>query len=283
MATTTPTTTTIVRSRTGTPGNLSIATRAFLAICWRDIFVTGRQFPIFLAQILLQPIFFLFIFGRILAETGYTGPGYATLLLPGIVALTIVTTGLQSTALPLVLEFSFSKEIEDRLLAPLPVAMVGVQKIVIASVRGLIGGIVIFPLGSWIIGSSLHLSTDHVGLVALFCVLAALIGSSLGLTLGTLVDARQISIMFALVLTPLLFTGCVQYPWALLDRLKWFQIVTLVNPMTYASEGLRASLIPAIPGAPTSIPVWIDVIAGCVAIVLFSAIGVWGFIRRAVD
>ena len=190
---------------------------------------------------------------------------------------------MQSATLLLVLEFSFSKEIEDRLLTPLPVAMVGVQKIVIASVRGLIGGIVIFPLGSWIIGSSLHLSTDHIGLVALFCVLAALIGSSLGLTLGTLVDARQISIMFALVLTPLLFTGCVQYPWALLDRLKWFQVVTLINLMTYASEGLRASLIPPSPGAPTSIPIWIDVVAGCVAIALFSAIGVRGFIRRAID
>jgi len=84
MATTTPTTT-IARYRPGTSSNLSIATRAFLAICWRDIFVTGRQFPIFLAQILLQPIFFLFIFGRILAETGYSGQGYSTLLLLGIV------------------------------------------------------------------------------------------------------------------------------------------------------------------------------------------------------
>jgi len=83
MATTTPTTT-IARYRPGTSSSLFIATHAFLAICWRYIFVTGRQFPIFLAQILLRPIFFLFIFRRILAETGYTGQVYSTLLLPSI-------------------------------------------------------------------------------------------------------------------------------------------------------------------------------------------------------
>ncbi len=82
MATTTPTT--IAHYRASTSSSLSIATHAFLAICWRYIFVTERQFPIFLAQLLLRPIFFLFIFRRILAETGYTGQVYSTLLLPSI-------------------------------------------------------------------------------------------------------------------------------------------------------------------------------------------------------
>lgn len=258
---------------------IGIAPRAFLAICWRDIFVTGRQFPVFLAQVLLQPIFFLFIFGRILTALGFARADYATLLLPGIISLTIVLTALQSTALPLVLEFSFTREIEDRLLAPLPIALVGVQKIVIAALRGLIAGVVIFPLGAWIIGSALHITGAHIGLVLIFCVLAALIGSAMGLTLGTLVEPNQINIMFALILTPLFFTGCTQYPWALLNRLEWFQIVTLFNPMTYASEGLRAGLVPQIPHMNAGVS--LAALAG--AVVLFSAIGIWGFVRRALD
>lgn len=259
--------------------NIAIATRAFLAICWRDIFVTGRQLPVFLAQVLLQPIFFLYIFGKILPSGGLTSTSYGNLLLPGIIALTIVTTGLQSTALPLVLEFSFTKEIEDRLLAPLPVAMVAVQKIVIAAVRALIGGIVIFPLGVLILGNELHLSGDHIGAVVVFCLLASFIGASLGMSMGTLVEQRQINIMFALVLTPLLFTGCTQYPWSLLDNQRWFQILTLFNPMTYASEGLRGALDPSVP----HINPWIAALAALVAVIGFSALGIWGFVRRAVD
>lgn len=229
------------------PSYLATVSRAFLAICWRDIFVTGRQFPMFLAQVLLQPIFFLFIFGRILTQLGFARNGYATLLLPGIVALSVTLTALQSTALPLVLEFSFTKEIEDRLLAPLPVAMVAVQKILVAALRGLIAGGVIFPLGAWIIGGSLHLSTNHVALTVAVCLLASLVGASMGLTLGTAVEASQVNIMFALILTPMFFTGCTQYPWAYLSSVRWFQILTLFNPMTYASEGLRSSLFPRCP------------------------------------
>ena len=80
-----------------------------------------HEFGSFLAQALLQPIFLLFVFGRVLPEIGAARVGYGTHLLPGVMALTLVLTALQNTALPLVIEFSFTKEIEDRLLAPLPV------------------------------------------------------------------------------------------------------------------------------------------------------------------
>ena len=65
--------------------------------------------------------------------------------------------------------------------------------------------------------------------------------------LGTLVTPKRINIVFSLVFTPLLFTGCSQYPWPSLDKLPWFQVVTACNPMTYVSEGLRAALVPSVP------------------------------------
>ncbi len=56
---------------------------------------------------------------------------------------------------------------------------------------------------------------------------------------GTLAPAPPASVPArgGAVLTPLLFTGCVQYPWPSLTHLRWFQVVTLFNPITYASEG----------------------------------------------
>ena len=127
--------------------------RTGLAILRRDLFVTGREFPIFLAQVILQPLFLLFVFGKVLTELGYAQAGYQDVLFPGLVALAAVLTGLQSTALPLVIEFSYSNEIEDRLLAPLPVGAVAVEKVVFAAMRGFIAGVVMFPIGVWILGS----------------------------------------------------------------------------------------------------------------------------------
>src|SRR5215467_4045928 len=127
-----------MRSRVGT------ALTAFLAILRRDIVVTGREFISFLVQVLLQPLYFLFIFGKVLPSIGFTRPGFTAILLPGIVGLTIVTTALQGVTLPLVLDLGFAREIDDRLLAPLPVELVAVEKVFFAAIRGLIAGGVIF-------------------------------------------------------------------------------------------------------------------------------------------
>jgi ABC-2 type transport system permease protein len=254
--------------------------RTFLAICWRDVFVVVHDFPSFLLQVVVQPLFLAFVFGRILPELSLAQPGFADVLLPGVVGMTVVLTALQGIALPLVLEFGYTKEIEDRLLAPLPTSLVAVEKIVIGALRGLFGGLVVLPLAWLIMGwNAVELSGDHVPAFALFCVLGAVLGSSLGLALGTLVDARRINVMFAFIFTPLLFTGCVQYPWATLDPIRWFQVVTLFNPLTYASEGLRGSLVPQVPHMAG----WTAGLVATVWIVAFVALGLHGFRRRAVD
>jgi ABC-2 type transport system permease protein len=252
--------------------------RGFLSILGRDLYVTGKELPSFLAQVVLQPFFFVFVFGKVLGNLGFTQGVYADILLPGIIAMTVVLTALQSTALPLVIEFSFTREIEDRLLAPLPTSMVAVEKIVFAALRGMLAGVVMFPIG-WVVLGSLNFEVQPVEL-AVFLVLGALTGSCLGLVLGTLVPPNRISVMFALVLTPLLFTGAAMYPWAALDSLRWFQIVTLFNPLTYMSEGIRAALIPnVVPHMPAAVAAT----ALTVAMILAGALGIRGFLRRALD
>lgn len=251
---------------------------AFFAVLRRDLYVTGREIPVFLAQVILQPLLLLFVFGRILTELGYARPGYAHLLFPGVVALTVVLTALQSTALPLVLEFSFTKEIEDRLLAPLPVQLVAIEKLVFAGLRAIVAAVVMFPIGVLVLGS-IPWRAAGIPIAVLAIVLGAIVGSTLGLTLGTLVSAQRINVVFTLVLTPLLFTGCSQYPWPSLARLRWFQVITALNPMTYVSESMRAALDPTVPHIAT--PICLGALVA--AIVLFGTIGTRGFLRRALD
>lgn len=250
----------------------------FAAILNRDITVTLRELPAFLAQVILQPLFMLFVFGRVLADLGFTRAGYAAQLFPGIVAMTVTLTAIQAVAFPLVIEFSFTKEIEDRLLAPIPTALVAVEKIVFAAIRALIAGLVMFPVGVLVLGS-IPFDLARLPLLVLFFLLGSLAGGALGLTLGTLTPPSRINIMFAVVLTPLIFTGCTQYPWPSLSHLPWFQVVTLFNPITYVSEGIRASLIPNGPHMTT----WVALVLLTVALVGFTYVGIRGFRRRAID
>ncbi len=266
-------------SSTAPHARRNIQLRAFLALCGRDLWVTVRhELGSFLAQALLQPIFLLFVFGRVLPEIGAARNGYGAQLLPGVMALTLVLTALQNTALPLVIEFSFTKEIEDRLLAPLPVAAVALQKILIAAMRGVLAGLLILPLAALILPGGIHISgPDWPALIGIF-FFGSLAAGAMGLVLGTAVPPNRISVAFAVVLTPLIFTGCTFYPWISLHHLRWFQVLTLVNPLTYVSEGLRGALttLPHLGGG------WIAT-GLAVALVVFGALGTRLFIRRAVD
>jgi ABC-2 type transport system permease protein len=253
-------------------------TTAFLAILRRDLYVTWRELPAFLAQVILQPLFLLFVFGKVLSSLGYTRPGYADLLFPGLLALTAVVTGMQALAFPLVIEFGWTKEIEDRLLAPIDTGLVAAEKVLFATLRALTATVIMIPVGILILGS-IPWRWSGLPLFVAVLVLASVLGASLGLVLGTAVKPASINIVFSLVFTPLLFTGCSQYPWPSLARLRWFQVVTAANPMTYASEGLRAALVPSVPHIAT----WISLTVLPLAIVALLAIGIRGFYRRALD
>ena len=252
--------------------------RVFWAVLKRDLFVTGRDAPVFFAQVILQPLFLLFVFGRILSDLGFTRGGYSQLLFPGIVAFTATLTGLQSTSFPLVIDFSWTKEIEDRLLAPMPIAWVALEKIVYAAMRALIAAAVMFPVGVIVLGS-IPWRASGIPLLVAILVLGALVGSALGLVLGTFVPPSRLNVVFALVLTPLLFTGCSQYPWPSLSHLEWFKWLTTINPLTYISEGMRAALVPSVPHMAS----WVCLLMSVLFLVGLTVVGIIGFRRRAID
>lgn len=257
---------------------------ALLAILQRDLVVAWQELPTFLLQTLLQPLFFLFIFGKVLPDIGMAGSEFSVILLPGIVAFTIFLTAWESMSVGLSVDLGFLHEIDDRLLAPLPIALVAVEKVFFAALRALLAGAVTFPLAYWILGSGFQVRTDLLGMLLILAVLIALTGAALGLVLGTVTPAQMIQFTYALIITPLIFTGCTYYPWASLDTIKWFQVITLFNPLTYASEGLRYAMIPPLHGqpSPTLAIGWVLLaLCGCFVLCLWGGIKL--FRRRVVN
>src|SRR5207253_3025519 len=135
---------------------------------------------------------------------------------------------------------------------------------------------VMIPIGIAVLGSVPWI-WHNLPLFLVGLVFGALVGAGFGLLLGTAVQPQRISLVFSLVFTPLLFTGCSQYPWPSLDRLRWFQVVTAANPMTYVSEALRAALVPEVP----HIRPWVCLLVlGC-AVAALTTVGARGLYRRA--
>jgi len=220
--------------------------KTFYALLSRDGHIARRNLVMVLVQILLQPLLFTFVFGRVLTSGGFMRAQFKSVLLPGVISISMVIAGIQAVAMPLISEFQFSREIEDRLLAPIENGWLAVEKIIAGMIQALVAGLVVIP-AAWLTMGGANISYDHPLRFAGFCLLVSLLAASGGLALGCSVGQTQIGLMFSLIMTPMLMFGCVYYPWSFLRPFPELQYAVLLNPVVYASEGLRGTLVPQIP------------------------------------
>ncbi len=226
--------------------------RTALALIERDLTVLVHEAPGFLIRTIMQPALFSFVFVYVFPRIGQGIGGkssseFANILLPGLMASTLMFQGIQAVALPLVQEFSVSREIEDRVMAPAPILVIALAKIISGGIQGMIAAVFVFPVVWAMSDFSASVSLDHPIEVLTLIPLAAFVSSSVGLLLGTIVNPRRIGFLFALLLLPMTLLGCVYYPWSSLEAIRWLQIAVLLNPVVYFSEGLRGALVPTVP------------------------------------
>ena len=253
--------------------------RTFLALLARDAHVARRNLVPLILQTFLQPLLFGFIFGRVMVGSGYLPSAYKSLLLPGIMAISMVFTGIWAVAMPLIAEFQFTREIEDRLLAPIDIAWVAIEKVIAGLIQALVAGLAVIPLAWIILRPGLELHLPNPLLFISITVLVAGFSACGGLALGCSVDQQHIGLMFSMVMTPMIFFGCTYYPWSALSTFPILQKIVLLNPLAYASEGLRAALVPQFPHL--SLPLILVALTGFD--VLLLVVGLRKFRSKAVS
>ena len=223
--------------------------KTFLALLARDAHVARRNFVPLLLQTFLQPMMFVFIFGRVMVRSGYMPAIYKSLLLPGIMAISMIFTGVWAVAMPLIGEFQFTHEIEDRLLAPIEISWLAIEKVFFGAAQAVVAGLAVIP-AAWLLLRPVELNLTSPATFAGITLLVAFLSACGGLALGCSIDQTKIGLMFSLVLTPMIFFGCTYYPWSALANFPILQKIVLVNPLVYASEGLRGTLVPQFPHLP---------------------------------
>ena len=257
---------------------------AFRALLLRDLRVLRREWVAFLVGSLMQPLLLVFVFAYVLPKVGLAVGGaarageFSTLLVAGVVGLSMFMQGLQTVTIRFAIEFGYTREIEDRVMAPLPVWAVAVEKVVAGALQALAAGAVVFPIAAVVPATAVHL---HPNVPALFAVglLAALLSAVVGLVVGTLVAPGQIQLAFGVIVLPVTFLGAVYYPWAALTPIPWLKYLALANPLVYISEGLRGTLTVGVP----HMNLWLVGAAMSGFILTLGAVGIRGFRRRVID
>jgi ABC-2 type transport system permease protein len=256
----------------------------FGALLLRDLTVLRKNLKEFIPRTVLQPLLLVFVFTYVFPKIGQgvggSGEGaaqFSSVLVAGVVATAIIFQGIQAVALPLVQEFGYTREIEDRVLAPLPVAVVAFEKIVAGALQCLFAGLIVFPIAAIVPATPVHLDANWPVLFTL-TPLACIMSGALGLMFGTLFDPRTVPMLFGVILIPITFLGCTYYSWQSLEPIRWLQIAVLVNPLVYLSEGFRAAL--------TNVPHMSLIAVYLMATAftaLFTYVGIRGFTKRVIS
>jgi len=254
--------------------------------------VLRREVIPFILRVAMQPLLFAFVFTYVMPHmsgntagmspvgvSGGGGGGFGTVMLPGLMAVGIMFSGIAAVALPLASEFSITREIDDRVMSPLPIWAVAVEKVCFSALQSLLAAAVVFPLAYYIPTIPVIAHVTSWALLAAVLLLSSLVSGALGLVIGTAVQPKQIGLIFGIVVTPIVFLGCVYYPWTALNSLRWLQLGILINPIVYFSEGLRSALTPGIRHMNNA-----SILGALVFfLILLMWIGMRGFRRRVVS
>ncbi|HET9732949.1 MAG TPA: ABC transporter permease [Acidimicrobiales bacterium] len=228
---------------------------AFYALLLRDLAVLRKHLVEFVLRTLIQPFLlvfvFLYVFPQIGQSVGGAGRGsssFATVLVPGVVGISVMFQGVQSVALQLSQEFGFTREIEDRVQAPCPVWLVGAAKIISGVIQGILAAAIVFPIAAVIHAKGVHADFNVRWWVVLTLLpLTCVVFSAGGLLLGCVFEPRNIGLMFGFIVLPITFLGGTYYQWTRLAPVKvggfrWLQTLVCINPLVYVNEGLRGAL-----------------------------------------
>jgi ABC-2 type transport system permease protein len=252
---------------------------AFLALLRRDLVVVSRNSALLLVSALTQPILVILVFGNILPRLGLVSATFGAVMVPGLMAIAVLMAGVQGVLIPLVQDFSGSREVDERLLAPIGVLGVSAGRVVAGAVHAAAAGLVAGP--------AMILLMHRVGLGdvrpdwALLLPLVAvggLLSAAFGLSLGTHVQPRFSGLLFAVVLGPMMLFGCAYYPWSGLAAIGPVRYLFLLNPLTFVSEAMRLAVTPEAPHMSTSL-----LLLGLLGhVAFFTLLGARSFEKRAI-
>ncbi|WP_317890547.1 ABC transporter permease [Acidicapsa ligni] len=269
-----------------TPSKQSMFLKAFWGLYLRDLRVLSRELMPFLLRVGMQPLLFLFVFTFVMPHiasgnpmASAAGPSFGTVLLPGLMAVAIMFSGIAAVALPLSTEFGVTREIDDRVMCPVPVAVVALEKVCFSAMQSIVAALSVIPMAILIPATPVYPDFHNWPLLIIVLIMSSLLAGSLGLAIGSIVSPKQIGLVFSIIVVPITFLGCVYYPWAYLEKIRWLQIAVLFNPIVYISEGLRAAVTPGV----HHMPEWAILLALTIFLAILGRFGVRGFLRRVIS
>jgi len=207
-------------------------------IIWSDMMMLKRRWAKYLLTTLLSPLLYLMAFGWGLGRgISINGTSYLEFVVPGIIALTAMTTSFNGAGTRLNTDRLYFRSFDECLMAPISSMSLLTGKAMIGVYRGLVSSIA-FLLVAMLIAPKFHVDLLFLVSLLLTCLTFAFLGVLAALLASTHEDMATFS---SLILLPMTFLGGTffsvnQVPVAL-------KIALYALPLTHSSICLRAAAL----------------------------------------
>ncbi len=219
----------------------------FLALLRRDLLVAARNARFLMTATLTQPALVVLVFGNLLPRMGLVSGDFRTVMMPGLMSITMLMAGVQGVLMPLANDLGGQREIEERLLAPISTRGVALERIVAGAIQAAVSGLLALPVMMLLMHQVSGVDVRPSWSVLPLTFVCGLISAAFGLNLGVRIQPRMSGLLFAVLIGPMMLFGCAYYPWESLHVVGPLRWLFLCNPLVFTSEAMRFAVTPEVP------------------------------------
>ena len=208
----------------------------FYTVFWREMVVLKRTFFKFFASRLVSPLLYLVAFGWGLGRgIKMDGGSYLEFVIPGIIALSAMSTSFNAVGTTLNMSRLYHKTLEEYLIAPLSPGALVLGNVLAGTVRGLFASLIILGL-AFIFGARPNASGWFFLVTLLNCFLFSALGVIAAMTINSHEDMANFN---TFVILPMSFLGGTFFSPGHLPA----PVASLIEllPLTHVSYALRAA------------------------------------------
>lgn len=206
------------------------------AILWVDLRFLSRNWHTTLATTLVAPVLYLLAFGYGLGRgISVEGYNYLEFVIPGILALTAMTTAFNAAGMKLHVDRLFYRCFDETLMSPVSSFSIIIGKTLIGVVRGLMSSVALLA-ACFAFSPLLAVGLMFVPTLLVTCF----VFSFLGVLVALIAKSHQdMSVFMSLVILPMSFLSGTFF--SLSQVPEAIGIILSVSPLTHSSLCLRAS------------------------------------------
>lgn len=167
-----------------------------------DLYYLKRNILPLLATSMITPFLYLIAFGYGLGD-GVTmgGVSYIAYMIPGVVALTTLTSSFTTISNKLMVQKRFYESFDEMMLCPISKASIILGKVVLGVIKGMLCAFILLSIGMFMT-DDLQITPMLILMILLSCIVFALLGVAAGMIVS---DIPRMNLFNSFVILPMTF------------------------------------------------------------------------------